>query len=59
MTFLGLEEISTSGNDESDVKNKIKELMEELRKEHGFDCFECDIGGPGVRLARVIIKRSR
>ena len=59
VTFLGLEEVSTSGNDESDVKTKIKELMQELRNEHGFDCFECDIGGPGVRLARVIIKRSR
>ena len=56
VTFLGLEEVSTSGNDESDAKNKIKTLMEELRNEHGFDCFECDVGGPGVRLARVIVE---
>ncbi len=58
ITLLGVETISTSGNDESNVKNKIKELMRILKDVHQFDCFECEIGGPGVRLYRVAVSNN-
>ena len=35
-------------------KCKIKELIETLKIKEQFDSFECDIGGPGVRLNRVV-----
>ena len=58
VTLLGIENVSTSGKDESNMKTKIKELMETLKIKEQFDCFECDIGGPGVRLNRVVVEEK-